>query len=269
VAGATEAEIAAIEQLFARRDRVFSRFAANTELNRVNGRAGRPTLVSADFADMVELALTAADQTDGLVDPTLGLALEAAGYDRDFALLVDDPRPPGAPAPSGLAGVRLHGRVLALPAGVRLDLSGVVKAQTVDDALAILGGNGFVSAGGDLAARGGLSVALPGGGAVHLLLGGLATSGSDRRRWRRARAVQHHLIDPRTGVPARSPWEQVTVCARTCCGADVAAKAAFLLGHDGPDWLDGRGLPGRFRTADGAVAVNRSWRQSVAEHPCI
>jgi thiamine biosynthesis lipoprotein ApbE len=189
VAGATEAEIAAIEQLFARRDRVFSRFAANTELNRVNGRAGRPTLVSADFADMVELALTAADQTDGLVDPTLGLALEAAGYDRDFALLVDDPRPPGAPAPSGLAGVRLHGRVLALPAGVRLDLSGVVKAQTVDDALAILGGNGFVSAGGDLAARGGLSVALPGGGAVHLLLGGLATSGSDRRRWRRARAV--------------------------------------------------------------------------------
>ena len=50
--------------------------------------------------------------------------------------------------------------------------------------------------------------------------------------------LQHHLIDPRTGTPADSPWEQVTVSGDTCLAADVAAKAAFLLGYDGPDWLD-------------------------------
>src|SRR5439155_15571329 len=118
--------------------------------------AGRPTLVNAEFAAMLELALEAAEQTGGLVDPTLGVALEAAGYDRDFAALADDPRPPAPAAPSALGRVWLRGRLLQLPAGSKLDLNGVVKAQTVDDALALLGGDGYVSAGGDLGARGGL-----------------------------------------------------------------------------------------------------------------
>jgi len=266
VGGATDAEADSIEQLFAWRDRTFSRFVAGSELNRVNEHAGRPALVSVDFASMLELALTASRQTAGLVDPTLGGALEAAGYDLDFAALADDPRPAGLAAPSALRRLRLRGRLLELPADVKLDLNGVVKAQTVDDALALLGGEGFVSAGGDLAARGGLSVALPGGEVVQLLRGGFATSGSDRRRWRRGGALQHHLIDPGTGRPAQSPWEQVTVCGRSCLAADVAAKAAFLLGRDAPEWLDGHGLPGWFRTADGETTSNASWRRSLREH---
>jgi len=269
VGGATAAECGTVQRLFAHRDRIFSRFVPGSELNRVNEGAGRVTLVSVEFAAMVELALTAADQTQGMVDPTLGRALEAAGYDRDFAAVRDDPRPAGPAAPSSLDGLRLRGRVLELPAGTALDLNGVVKAQTVDDALALLAGPGYVSAGGDVASRGGLSVALPGGERVELVFGGLATSGSDRRRWRRAGTLQHHLIDPRSGRPARSPWAQVTVCGAACLSADIAAKAAFLLGDEGPDWLDDHGLPGRFRTADGATLTNQSWRQSLREHACI
>jgi thiamine biosynthesis lipoprotein len=263
LAGATDDEAGNVEQLFAQRDRTFSRFVTDSELNYVNENAGQPTLVSADFAAMLKLALAAAEQTHGLVDPTLGRALEAAGYDRDFALLGNDPQPAGPAATSRLHGLRLLGRVLTLSLDVRL-----VKAQSVDDALALLAGDGYVSAGGDLAARGELSVALPGGDAVQLLAGGLATSGSDRRRWRRGGELQHHLIDPGTGRPACSPWEQVTVCGRSCLGADVAAKAAFLLGRDGPDWLDLHNLPGRFRTAAGETVANVSWRSSLREHAC-
>lgn len=269
VAGATDAEGEAIERLFARREHTFSRFLPDSELNKVNERSGRTTLVSAEFATIVELAMTAAHQTRGLVDPTLGRALQAAGYDRDFAALGADPRPPDPAAPSSLRSLRLRGRLLELPADVKLDLNGVVKAQTVDDALALLHGDGYVSAGGDLASRGGLSVALPGGEAVRLVAGGLATSGSDRRRWRRGGALQHHLIDPRSGRPAASPWQQVTVCGRSCLGADIAAKAAFLLGREGPDWLDQHRLPGRFRKADGETITNQAWRQSLREHACI
>ena len=112
--------------------------------------------------------------------------------------------------------------------------------------MGVLSGPGFVSAGGDLATKGEVDVALPGGGAVRLVSGGLATSGRTKRRWLRAGEEQHHLIDPATGRPSASRWEQVTVCGATCLAADVAAKAAFLLGDDGPDWLDERGLPGRF-----------------------
>ena len=262
VAGASRAERAAVERLFVERDRVFSRFRPGSELNRVNDTAGAPIRVSAAFAEMLRLALDARRESGGLVDPSLGAELEAAGYDRDFSVLEDDAAPL-ATVVRGAAAVRIDGDSVLVARGLRLDLNGVVKGRTVDDALALIAGTGFVSAGGDLAARGEIVVALPRGGAVRLLRGGLATSGRDRRRWLRGGRVQHHLIDPRTGRPSASPWEQVTVCGSTCLGADVAAKAAFLMGGGGPAWLDALGLPGRFVKPDGSVRANRSWEQSL------
>jgi thiamine biosynthesis lipoprotein len=264
VGGAGRSERAAIERLFAERERIFSRFRPGSELNRVNDAAGAWTRVSDVFADLLQLALAARSQTLGLVDPTFGAELEAAGYDRDFSRL----EPGTAEAPAAIArpeeALRTDGASVLVPAGIRLDLNGVVKGRTVDDALALMRSPGFVSAGGDLATRSGVVVALPCRGTVRLVRGGLATSGTDRRRWVRGGRPQHHLIDPRTGRPAESPWQQVTVCGASCVGADVAAKAAFLLGHAGPTWLDAVGMPGRFVTADGSVLANRSWRRSAA-----
>jgi FAD:protein FMN transferase len=262
VAGASPTELERIRRLFEQREGAFSRFLPDSELERVNTGAGKATLVSPSFARAVEAALWAARVTNGIVDPTLGAAIEAAGYDRDFGVLAADPGPPGPPVPARPGAVALFGRVLLLRSGVKLDLNGVVKAIAVDDALALLRGPGFVSAGGDLAARGGVDVALPRGGAIRLLSGGLATSGRSRRRWLRGGEEQHHLLDPATGRPAGGPWEEVTVCGKSCLAADVAAKAAYLLGDAGPGWLDARGLPGRFVAPD-SVHENRSWRASL------
>jgi len=270
VAGATACERLEIERMFAARDRRFSRFVANSELNRVNGATGRPVLVSREFAEMLELALAAASQTGGLVDPTLGRAVEAAGYDRDFARLADNPSAAGPAAPSALGSVRLAGRLVRARARVRLDLNGVVKGKTVDDALRLIDGDGFVSAGGDIAARGGAEVSVPGCGVVRLVAGALATSGQDRRRWRRGGEVQHHLIDPATGRPARSPWETVTVCGATCLGADIAAKAGFLLAERGPGQLEEWGLAARFVDRSGDVVDTSAWQRQTEsqEAPC-
>jgi len=258
VGGATAAEMRAIEHLFAGRDRRFSRFRPDSELNRVNDAAGSIVQVSAPFAELVELALRAAQVTDGLVDPTLGAAIEAAGYDRDFS----DLTPSADPAEPGARGrwrsVRLRQTLLHRPRGVRLDLNGVVKGKTVDDALALVDGDGFVSAGGDLAARGAVDVALPDGGSVRVLEGGLATSSTTKRRWLRAGTLQHHLIDPRTGRPCETPWQEVTVSAATCLQADVAAKAALLLGDKGPRYLERHGLAGRFIRSEGD-ALSVAW----------
>jgi thiamine biosynthesis lipoprotein len=262
VAGATARERRAIERLFAAREATFSRFRASSELNRVNGDTGRPTRVSTVFAEVLRLALEAQRQTSGLFDPRLGTHLEAAGYDRDFALLGESsaaslPAPPPPAEP-----VQLDGCTVLVPSGIRLDLNGVVKGHTVDEAVAILTGDGFVSAGGDLGTSGETVVSLPGGGSVTLVQGALATSGTDRRRWSRQGAEAHHLLDPRTGRPSTSRWSTVTVCAASCAGADTAAKAAFLLDAAGPTWLDARGLPGRFLTSQGVIA-NRTWTRST------
>jgi len=263
VAGADDASLAAIEELFERREAIFSRFLDGSELNRVNASPSSLVDVSPVFAEVLRTALAAAAATRGLVDPTLGSALVAAGYDRDFALLEDQT----APAEDGQCGdwrsVRVAPRFVFRPPGVVLDLNGVVKSLAVDEAVQLLPGDGFVSAGGDVATRGATTVGLPGGDAITLGAGGLATSGRTRRRWLRAGHPQHHLIDPATGRPSTSQWLEVTVAAESCVAADVAAKAAFLLDSDGPGWLEERGLPGRFVAPDG-VLTNAVWKTALA-----
>jgi thiamine biosynthesis lipoprotein len=264
VGGARPSELRAIAELFAERDRRFSRFRTDSELNAVNATAA-PLLVSEEFASALRVALDAAAASDGLVDPTLGGAVVACGYDRDFADLDARAEPCSRPraSPGCWRSVRLTGRLLRRPRGVQLDLNGVVKAVAVDDALGCIAGPGFVSAGGDLATRGPVNVAVPGGAVVKVLRGGVATSGSAGRRWLRNGVEQHHLIDPRSGLPSRSPWTHVTVVGASCLAADVCAKAAFLVGVDGPAWLDSHALPGRFVSPD-RVVCNGAWTAALA-----
>lgn len=267
VAGADAPQRRAIQRLFDERNARFSRFMPTSELSRVNGAAGRRVLVSPAFAEALYAAIDASRLTGGVLDPTLGCALLSAGYDEDFDALRPSQLPPG-PAHPGRAGeIRTYGRLVSTPPGVMLDLNGVVKAMAVDDAVELLPSGGWVSAGGDLAIASPTDIALPGGGAVRLERGALATSGSSRRRWVRDGIVQHHLIDARTGRPSTSPWEQVTACGSTCLHADTAARAAFLLGRDGPDWLDEQGVPGRFIDCDGIVVMTRRWAEMTEGWP--
>jgi len=258
------APVGEIRALFDLRDGRFSRFREGSELNRVNAAPLGLTLVSRDFASMLALALDAARATDGLVTPCVGAAIVAAGYDRDFARLRRDV---GAVEPAVVpdwrsVSLRANGVLRTQP--IELDLNGVVKGKTVDDALA-LAGRGWVCAGGDVAAFDPVVVGLPGGGSVALHGGGLATSSVGTRRWLADGEPQNHLIDPRTGRPTDSPWRDVSVAAGTCYAADVAAKAALLLGADGPTWLDERNLAGRFVAHDGHVVANRAWQARVPE----
>ena len=209
------------------------------------------------------LALDAARATGGLVTPAVGGAVLAAGYDRDFAALPldGDGRSSRRRVPS-LDSLRLRGRMLLRTEPVVLDLNGVVKGATVDDALALVG-RGWVSRRrrhrDTRPGRG----RLPGGDTITSTTGGLATSSIAVRTWLRGGERQHHLIDPATGRPARTPWRDVTVAAGDCLAADVAAKAALLLGAAGPSWLDRRGLAGRFVDTHGEVARQRDAGDAV------
>jgi thiamine biosynthesis lipoprotein len=223
------AEPAAVAALFEEWEDAFSLFRPESELSRINGSESLVVAVSPLFARTLAVALEVAAETDGLVDPTL------CGRWRE---------------------VRLAGRVLSRPLGVALDLNGVVKSLAVDAAAALIDDEGFVSAGGDIAVRGPVDVALPHGGAIRVIEGGLATSGTASRG--------AHLVDPRTGEPSDSPWEQVTASGSSCLAADVAAKVAFLLGAEGPEWLDERHIPGRFVALDGEIVETSQWRGALA-----
>ncbi len=268
VGGATRHETTAVERLFEALEAALSRFRPGSDLERLNRSPSETTVVSPLLATALDDALRAAAATHGLFDPTIAAALEAAGYDRTFSEI--EPGPAREAVPAGRwREIRLSGLLVRRPVGLRLDLNGVVKGRAVDDALALLEGEGFVSAGGDLAARGELVVALPGGDTVTLHAGALATSGVTTRAWQRdGGGSAHHLIDPATGAPADVRWSCVTVCAATCLAADVAAKTAFLLGDEGPAWIEQHGLQGRF-LAETEVVVAGGWPEGAEAPICI
>jgi FAD:protein FMN transferase len=147
----------------------------------------------------------------------------------------DAPEHAGTAVPAG-GDVRLVGSHITLEEGVRIDLGGIGKGYAAERAAELLATAGpcLVNAGGDIATRGGVwPVGVETGTeAITLELSGgaLATSGRDRRTWRRAGRTLHHVIDPRTGVPAETDVLRVTVVASDAVAAEIAATSLFLVG---------------------------------------
>jgi thiamine biosynthesis lipoprotein len=94
---------------------------------------------------------------------------------------------------------------------------------------------------------------------VSITAGGLATSSTTRRAWRRAGRTVHHIVDPRTGDVPASRWRTVSVAAATCVDANTASTAAVVLGDAAPGWLADRRLPARLVDLDGAVITTAGW----------
>ena len=97
------------------------------------------------------------------------------------------------------------------------------------------------------------------GQTICIRSGGLATSSTAVRRWRRDGATMHHIIDPRTGAPVRSSWRTASVAAADCTDANIAATAALVRALDAPAWLAGLGLPARLVDWEGNVTTIGSW----------
>jgi thiamine biosynthesis lipoprotein len=261
-------------------DRACSRFREDSELSRANAAAGRITSISPLLAEAVDVALHAAEQTDGAVDPTVGPALAALGYDRDFAALEPDAAAEvqGAPA-AGWQTIELDRSrgLLRLAPGTRLDLGATAKALAADRAATTIasctGSPTLVTLGGDVATAGpappsGWTIRVSDdhrdgsdadGQTVSVAGGGLATSSTTVRRWRRAGRTIHHIVDPATGEPAYAVWRTVSVAAGSCVDANTAATAAIVRGAAAPHWLEAVRLPARLVDQAGEVVTLNDW----------
>ena len=261
-----------------------SRFRPDSELVALDQAQGRPAKVSPVLAEAIGVALRAAELTGGDVDPTVGEAIAAVGYDRDFALVAPDGPPLSLTvrAVPGWRQIRLDAtsRTVTMPAGVRLDLGATAKAWASDRAAGrisgALGCGVLVGLGGDIAVAGQVP---PGGwrirvqdvtsgpddppegpsAVVAIASGGLATSSTTARRWRRGGDVLHHILDPRTGLPPAPVWRTVSVTATTCADANAASTAAIIRGDQAPAWLASLGLPARLVDVGGRVQTVAGW----------
>jgi len=273
-----------VRTLFATWEQTLSRFLPESELSRLNRTAGEAVEVSNLLYDVLQTALEAARATGGLYDPTLFKQLVNIGYDRSFdtlpAVVFADAANPGLPG-GGWRRIRVDQskRLVILPADVGLDFGGIAKGMAVDAALVRLQDVGIttalVNAGGDLATLGvpqdvqQWQIAVPGkdrSWTLPLRHGAVATSGIARRHWQQGKQQRHHLLDPRTGLSARSGLWSVTVVAARCEQVEVAAKVAFILGlEQGARFLRTHQIAGLLVCEDGSWEAVSPWPVHLME----
>lgn len=230
-------------------------------------------MLSPAVANCLALACSVATLSKGAFDPTAGALVRLWGFPDAPALpdsaAVDRARARVDPARIRL-GIGRSARIVSVEPGTELDLGGVAKGVGVDRAAKILVdrvGPCLVNVGGDLVVHG----TKPGGQPwrvgiqdprdpsrlfTTLSLTGpraVATSGDYQRYFEVDGVRYHHILDPRTGWPARGV-RSATVVASTCALADAAATAAFVLGpEEGLAFLEGsKSLEGVLVTTDGS-----------------
>ncbi len=277
-AAALTAARAVADDVLAEVEQACSRFRSDSDLSEVNRRPGQWVRVDPLLVAATRVALRAAAATDGLVDPCLGRTLVALGYDSDLTDLAQlasrtpDTRP--APHdPDAWREVACTEDAVRIPPGVALDLGATAKAWAADlvagAVVDALGCTCVVSLGGDLRVLGpeGTEASwpvhvseVPGTPGVPVVVtGGLATSTTLVRRWGSPERPVHHLLDPRTGAPAREVYRTVTATGETCVAANTASTAALVLGAEAPHWLGRHGVHARLVRADGSVRLVGDW----------
>jgi thiamine biosynthesis lipoprotein len=271
-------------------EQTLSRFRPDSELSRLNQSSGEPVAVSRTLWDVYRTARQAEQFTQGLVTPVVLDALLQSGYDRSFEQLGTTIRPTQSrtAAPTGSLQQVIEDPEalrLQLPAGMHLDFGGVAKGWAAEQAVRRLKpyGPALVDAGGDIAVSGlrengqpwAVGVEDPGqpDSEMEILLvgrSGIATSGTDYRRWQQNGKWQHHIIDPRTGQPADTDVLTATVIARSLSTAEAAAKTTLILGSQlGLRWLeDQAGCEGLLVLADGSRLYSRGVSKYLWSETC-
>jgi FAD:protein FMN transferase len=265
-----ELSLSQVQNLFEEMERQLSRFCTESELSRLNQSAGQEFKASPLLYKIITAAVRSAQLTDGIFDPTILPYLIFAGYDCSFETLKRSRKVSIANQNMSKytwKDIRLDPKTssIFLPEGCSIDLGGIAKGWTVDRSGKYLEKfqNYAVNAGGDIIVKGtqvngspwtvGIEDPLkrkPNLSILSLSGDAICTSTTVQRQWRINNILKHHLIDPRTGLPADSGVISATVIARTAALAETISKAALILGSQ-----DGLQLIEKLKPAKGMLVL--------------
>jgi thiamine biosynthesis lipoprotein len=213
---------------------LLTRFSPGSELSRFNASGGEWFAVGPELESLLRVTIRAFEMSGGLVNAAVLPSMLAIGYTRPMAEGLTAPAVMDVGAVPPLPAVlTVRPGAARLEPGAGIDLGGIAKGWIADRLCAWLGPNALANIGGDLSARG----AGPAGAGWPVGLAGVtvmlrdqaaATSSVRRRRWGEC----HHLIDPRTGMPADTGLEEVAVVTASGEEAEIVAKTALLLGPE-------------------------------------
>ena len=238
-------------QEIARLERVLSSWDPESELSRLNAKAGTGLQsVSTDLALVAGEATALCRTTGGAFDPTVAPLLRAWGF---FTESPDKPSPERVREAAARVGcqrvsVQRDPPSIGLADGAALDLGGIGKGYAVDRAVAVLRAKGVTRARLDFGSSSlGFIGHVDGGWPVVIadprdrdqaLLsfrvneGAVSSSGQRERSIVRDGRRYGHIFDPRTGAPVDTRLLVVTVIAPRGSTADGLSTALVVMGAD-------------------------------------
>ena len=238
---------------------VCSRFEPDSELSRLTRSPGQRVPVSPILFQTLQFALAVAEATDGVFDPTVGRAMEVAGFDRNYRSGAVTAAHSDVPAHANFRDVCLDedDQSVTLLRPLVLDLGALAKGFAIDLAGAELDASHdyAINAGGDVLVRG----CAPDGGPWRIGIrhprlpeslieslvvhdAAVCTSG-DYERPRRDGHSGAHIVTAEAESSTRIV--SATVIASTAMSADALSTAAFALGPKrGLDLLKRQGVEG-------------------------
>lgn len=244
---------AAVEAAYAEMGRLadmMSHYDPRSVVSAINAAAGEhPVAVPPELMRVLELAQRMSERTHGAFDVTVGSL-------RGWRFRPDDPRMPGA-AETAAERPLVDYRKLVLDRrartaylerrGMRIDLGGIAKLYIIEAGAKRLERTGIeralVNGGGDVVAVGRagakpwrVGVRDPRApekllGTLELARGIVASSGDYERSFVRGGTRYHHILDPRTGMPAEGP-HGVTLVSERLAAIDGLGVAIMVLGKD-------------------------------------
>lgn len=232
----------------------FSRFLPNSELTYFNKNAGSKQPISPEFEAILREAKRLSDLTQGLFNPFMLPALQRAGYRQSMV--------PGYKTDSQLdySGrhvstpefLKIESGWARIPHNTAIELGGCGKGYLADRLAEICQRdfvNGYwLSIGGDIVGQGVDQYGrawtvdikpdpksnrpakwqyLPSTDRFAI-----ATSSTMLRQGKKAGKAWHHVLDPRTQLPAETDLMAASVAASTGSEADVLASSAIILGRE-------------------------------------
>jgi thiamine biosynthesis lipoprotein len=278
VIGAPDDLLDELSEELDRLELLWSRFLPDSELSRLNAAGADGLQVDSATVGLIQAMQRGYVETAGAFDPTLLPTLVSAGYAESVVHPGRASVTPAGTTPGGNpADIEIRGRWVRLPEGMTLDAGGIGKGLAADllaQRAQERGASGaLIEVGGDLVAVGAgpidgawtIGIEHPDDPSTHLDIiriasGAVATSGTRRRAWSVDGETRHHLLDPRTLMPARTGLATATVIANTGARAEVLTKAAFVPPPEGfLEWLPTRSAAGLLITTSGEVRSTCNW----------
>jgi thiamine biosynthesis lipoprotein len=252
-AGGAKAASEAVFDEFRRLDQLLSNWMDTSEVSKINAAAGVSAVaVSDETLKIIQFGQSVAKKSGGAFDMTVGAYRGLWKFDEDKDGTLPDPKEVAARRKlTGWRDVLVDAKkktVKLRRKGMAITLGGIAKGYAVDRAVALLRGRGvndfIMQAGGDLyvsGSKGGqkwrVGIRDPRGGrdtpfAITELSGRtFSTSGDYERGFVKDGVRYHHILDPKTGQPARL-CRSVTVSAKDALTADAWSKPLFILGPE-------------------------------------